>query len=602
MELISDEVTREDFLQSGLEDVVAGCGQRRCSAYTSCFAARALEAGAAGDSKGQQIYWLLRDITSMHMKLDSPEEPFGPLAQFNGGRTAMVGDLDEGNLRLLGEVVGDIGDPELRARIADVLWLRKRDFRIAELAVSAYLESAKVLEDPEQWVSTNQRIERALQIAVRLGKNTGSYAAVIDHIENVLNTYNGEDPLYLSAKMMRMLQERKAGDPAKYAALAEKLALSAEVSRDWRRAEEYWEIKAQWHRMNKDEEQDRDARVRAAETHVQDAEDALKREPPSHLHAAAFMQRAIVAFRRIEGTRERVRELHERLLEYQKRSTSELAGISSSADVSELVRRSVDGVKGKSLQDALLSLAMLGSPPRADELRANVIRDREKYIFHRIMPNVYMNAMGRVVARQPLDEDEAVMADMYQRASLTRSLHAQAVVEPARQQVISEHYVRLDDFVPLVSNNPFIPPQRMEIIARGLYAGLQGDFLSATHFLIPQLEASVRYILYQLRVITSGLDDEGIQDEYNLNRLLSASEYSAPLATVIGDDLVFDLRGLLVERFGSNLRNEMAHGLLNLNAFYSTSACYLWWIVLRFYSYPTFARLRQEQDGVEEGE
>ena len=35
---------------------------------------------------------------------------------------------------------------------------------------------------------------------------------------------------------------------------------------------------------------------------------------------------------------------------------------------------------------------------------------------------------------------------------------------------------------------------------------------------------------------------------------------------LLGEDLVFDLQGLLVERFGVNLRNRMAHGLMGTNS------------------------------------
>ena len=49
---------------------------------------------------------------------------------------------------------------------------------------------------------------------------------------------------------------------------------------------------------------------------------------------------------------------------------------------------------------------------------------------------------------------------------------------------------------------------------------------------------------------------------------------------VLGEDLVFDLRGILIERFGHNLRNESAHGLMPEAAFYDASSVYLWWLLL----------------------
>ena len=45
--------------------------------------------------------------------------------------------------------------------------------------------------------------------------------------------------------------------------------------------------------------------------------------------------------------------------------------------------------------------------------------------------------------------------------------------------------------------------------------------------------------------------------------------------------MVFDPQGLLVERFGVNLRNRMARGLMGDGDFASPAVLYLWWLVLR---------------------
>lgn len=57
--------------------------------------------------------------------------------------------------------------------------------------------------------------------------------------------------------------------------------------------------------------------------------------------------------------------------------------------------------------------------------------------------------------------------------------------------------------------------------------------------------------------------------------------YEPKLEELLGEDLVFDLQGLLVERFGVNLRNRMAHGLMGDDEFASPTVLYLWWLMLR---------------------
>jgi hypothetical protein len=95
------------------------------------------------------------------------------------------------------------------------------------------------------------------------------------------------------------------------------------------------------------------------------------------------------------------------------------------------------------------------------------------------------------------------------------------------------------------------------------------------HLLVPQIENSIRYVLNQNGVITTTLRN-GIQKEKDINDLLPSEE----VKDVLGEDLVFDLRGILIERFGHNLRNESAHGLMPEAAFYDASSVYLWWLLL----------------------
>jgi Domain of unknown function (DUF4209) len=70
-----------------------------------------------------------------------------------------------------------------------------------------------------------------------------------------------------------------------------------------------------------------------------------------------------------------------------------------------------------------------------------------------------------------------------------------------------------------------------------------------------------------------------MQDEFDLNRIFY--DYWDDLVQMFGEDLAFDLRGLLIERFGSNLRNEGAHGLMGYAAFFSPQVTYVWWLTLR---------------------
>jgi hypothetical protein len=133
-----------------------------------------------------------------------------------------------------------------------------------------------------------------------------------------------------------------------------------------------------------------------------------------------------------------------------------------------------------------------------------------------------------------------------------------------------------------VRHNPFVPPGREYIFAQGLLFGLQGEFSVALHLLLPQVENSIRYILSSTGIITSSLNSEGIQEEFDLNRLLQMPE----TLEVFGEDLIFGLKGTLVSRAGGNFRNRLAHGLLDYDHFQSYDAVYVWWLILKICCLP----------------
>jgi Domain of unknown function (DUF4209) len=125
---------------------------------------------------------------------------------------------------------------------------------------------------------------------------------------------------------------------------------------------------------------------------------------------------------------------------------------------------------------------------------------------------------------------------------------------------------------------------------------LRSDLDIVAHLLIPQFEHSIRYILAQRGVITSSIDQDGIQKEYNLNRTL----YMAEIKDAFGSDVVFHLQRILVEPLGANLRNRMAHGLMSSEEFQSIPVAYLWWLLLQLVSLPVIKYQRQKSSEIAE--
>ncbi|MDF5707096.1 MAG: DUF4209 domain-containing protein [Nostoc sp. S4] len=599
MPLIDPPLTKEDFINSHWQDVINSSERKECSAYNRVFWNKVQEAKEAGNLREQSVFKILALVTGNGIKPKLTEEL---LAKF-------VHSLTDKYLDFLAEIVGEVSDPELQARIADIIWTSKRGdyYKMAQLAVTDYLKSAAELEDPEN-LTFFTRIERALWLARKINYK---FEDVVAHIETVLDRYNGEDPKFLSAELMELLQEYKRGNFNKYAALAEKAATLSESANDWRRARNYWKIKAQWHRFEKDTEEERAAQMQAAETYVKEAEDSFKGTDASYLRASDFMENAFEAFMNVRGTKEetiaakeRSEEVHKLLSQYQEQSLNELVPISHETDISVQVNIARSHVKGKEFDNALFYLAFLGIPRKVSHLRQEVLKIAVENPLSHLFRSAMINQIGKVVARQaksvlsnnPDEVEAAILFDMYKNGVYYQKFHAQAYIEPARYQINLEHSVQEKDLFAIVSNNPFVPSGREHQFTKGLYAGLTGDFITSTHTLIPQIENSVRHLLRKHGALPSKIDiNKGIEDECNLNTTLFSRNYPQ-INSIFDEDTLFDLQGLLIERSGSNLRNRMAHGLINDSEFYSPIMSYLWWVTLRLCYLPILQHQQQVKE------
>jgi hypothetical protein len=165
---------------------------------------------------------------------------------------------------------------------------------------------------------------------------------------------------------------------------------------------------------------------------------------------------------------------------------------------------------------------------------------------------------------------------MYEDVVRTFSITTLGQIDPARRQIMDEHDVREIDLSVIAHRSWFVPPGRETLFARGLLAGLEGDFVVAIHLLAPQIEAAIRWNLRRRGHVTTRLNRDHFQEEMDLNQLLAFDA----TRELLGEDLRFALQALLTSRFGFNLRNKLAHGLMDVSAMYSTVSEFFWCLVL----------------------
>lgn len=601
------QVTAAHVARYDWPSIIAVCKEKQCEHYFDLLGKKSSELGAAGDETGKQVFKFLATICSYHANYDSTGNPYGPLWRSGDQRAVMADDLTDADLQALSDLLPTIEDTEFRARAADILWECKKDHKAARVAVDAFIASAKALEGGEFWSPSVDRLERALQLSAKLGYGKDLYQNTLRTVEEAVTDALRETTSGLkAARLMDVLIAFRAGEPNHYAQAAETFAKQLSQNDEWNFAEEYWWVASRWYRRAKREEDALRAEIEAAETMVQRAEVNLAGPTPSYMFASHWLGKGLEAMRQARAPQEKTEALHTRFLEVQQLSItelktielnySEIPGLNEKLD--EAAKLAQEHVQGRTFEDAVLKLAFVAQPTDVDELRERVRRHAKEFVFSAIMPGSAITRSGKIADSSPAvgigpaeDVATAETKNMFLQArEIDWPTRATARIEPARRQIQSEHPIRLNDFRWLVTYNAFIPPGHAGIYARGLQAGFLGDWLVASHLLIPQLEASIRAVFQQRRIPTSSLEN-GIQQERDLGWLLN----HAQAIKSFGSGIVFDLRGLLTEDFGWNLRNDQAHGLIPENGFYSEASVLVWWLTLRLCVLGNVSAMKQRE-------
>ena len=569
-----------------------------CDYYQTDYYSAATSAEKESNGDIANLYRSLGIVCSFFPNYQDVAEPYRPFAIMNGKRSAIPDDLSEPDLETIALLLAKAKDPALRARLGDVLWVRKRNHKAAQQAVSDYIAASSRLLTPDKWVCSVELFHRALQLAERLGRKKETWTLAEKGLLDALSNPLAQTEQFYACHLLGIAFAIGVGDPVALAKQAEQQAERAAAEKDARRAREYRLLQANFLKLARQPDAEGAARLIAAETYIEEAEACLLRSEPSYLAASHFLAQGVEALRQAKATPERVKELKTRLSDYQQKSLSEMKTFGTQIDLTKPAEEAMAFVTSTDLREALKRLALGPSFVDLKKLREEVLKQAKEFPLTHIFGQSTVDSSGRVVEKIDsfLDAsgpqaEAALEAAMFQHAARFQwSLRATAFIEPARLKIWSDHHPRPSDLAFLVRHNPFVPPGHEAIFMRGLFYGLAGDMLLASHLLTPQIENSLRYVLEQRGVDVTNLESDLTQPVKVLGPLFGLPE----MKTIFGEDLCFELRGLLIEKTGYSFRNRIAHGFVGEGECYGDAAVNVWWLAMRL-CYTPLAILEQRE-------
>ena len=622
-------LTSDDFVGCGWKKVLAGSNRADYHSISQAFSGAARRAISEDRHAHGKVLSLLDQACSMMLSPDSVNEPFKPLMVLDGQRSSIPDDLSENDVAFFAQIVDEIDDscPKahlLKARLADLVWLLQspsnRNVKFVLAAIDSY---RSISLDTETWVRDGDKCwQRAISLVRMLGAGAGERLVKIEaSIIEVFKSVTRQDG-FLGSCLADLLKSNGLGreHSTEIAKKLESLAREFEGEGEFYGIREYFQASADWFKFSGDDEKSTAMTVEVAEGWVKEADAKLSSDQPSHIIAVDYYEKAIQIYRTIPRSMrashrvdERIAELRQHLNESGERSRDEMGVIRTPGrDISQIVQDARNSVRGKTLNEALEAFVNLVSSENARELRESTIEQIRNYPMQFLLSGTLMSPDGRVIERRPgivphstfSDNNEADDGEKTIRAKMIENyrIHVDLVVRgcilPAQEVLLLEHRLREADFVNLTRQFPIVPIGRERLFGKALFAGYDQDFVTALHILVPQIEHMVRYHLKQAEEQTTNLDINGIENEIGLSALMDIPQTEE----IFGEDLSFEIKALFCDSFGPNLRNELAHGLLDDTACYSSGAIYAWWFGLKLVFNTFWNALHNDTEQSEQGE
>lgn len=583
-------LTLEDLRACGYQEVLSkATADDGYSTLDGLLSEAASAAKAAGRPVIARALAFLERICSMMLTPSEPAAPFQPMLFFSAGHRSFIPeDLTEHDIELIAGLVEEVENTMLRARLADLVWLkaRKKGIAFAWVAIDAY---RSVPIRAETWHMDGANCwHRALQLALLIGAGAQSRTGEIEKalIDAFWNSAGADDyePLWYVRPLYANFRAKDQAEriAAKFDQLAQTRLNAGRASE----AESFYSAAEQWYGRAGMADKQADMLVGAASCWA--AQGAASGSEAVRHH---FYSKSIAAYREVPAqfraqhkVDETVDQLRSKLAVAGQLLLAEMQTVRGpTIDLAEIAKVAVRHVQGKSPLDALMAFCELHPTPH----KAQHVEAAQALVAEHSIANLFgttsFSGDGRAIAKRDGDDagdaaraaqihSEAVKSSLFTMAMTTRGM-----INPALDAMQLECHYTQRDFYELAHGSPLVPRDRVDIVAKALYAGYCRDYVQAIHILLPQFEHMVREALKAAGAHTTTHDARGIDMEAGLSTLVERQQ----MEEEFGADLTFTITALMCDQEGPNLRNVVAHGLADSRHCEGDLGIYAWWLVLR---------------------
>lgn len=272
------------------------------------------------------------------------------------------------------------------------------------------------------------------------------------------------------------------------------------------------------------------------------------------------------------------------------RNMEKMMSFSNEIDVSreyEIVKTLMS--RRPTISEKIICLCALTHFDKKQEIEADVIRNSNKYVFTKLSTANLLDKSGRSIIKipplslkNPREDKDILELHMHREAAERQHYYGKMMINMAWYIIKEEHpSVVAEDLDFLVNENSMIPNDRKQLFKLGFVYGLNGDLYTSLHLLVPQMENFFRELATLCGGVVYSVDEDGTEQTKTLKSVFDIPE----LVECYEEDILSIFEGLLNQKAGANLRNKVAHGLLDSDEGNSTISLYFFSAVLKLLSW-----------------
>ena len=496
-------------------------------------------------------------------------------------------------------MVSRIVNPGLRARIADVAWSNnRRDGKSAAAAIDAYCDVVEGLlagtwkhqHDRNAASAAIKFIHRALQIGYATSKRGTLPAEVRTIFEQMYDAARDEPDTANFRELAVIAMSYGIRQRIDVAPELERVATNCPGGTAPWIVKAAWDLAANIYESAENEEARQRCLIGAVEQTLLMRKDVAGRAAAEASHVMDALQQ----LRHVKGLVDRKAALEIELRDLQKASIEQMGTFKIDLRVDETRDRVEQHFDQLSLPDSLRVFVVLDSSRDPAKLREEALEQANAAPLMAMMSAVHMDDEGRIVSRSAgasLTGGEPDESWFRRTIGQSERLHRHHVVagliEPARVLINVRFGITERHFEAMLRYSGFVPEEQKPLLALGFARFFQGDMMSATHLLIPQLEPGLRNLLKQHGIDPTGRRDDATEQDLSISTLFQ--KHGAQLEKVLTAPLASEINQLFNARPGPALRHELAHGQISGGACFAPDVYYANWLIYRLAFVPLLA-------------